>query len=158
MALKVRTSVDGSGFAQGLEKMTQDASHFGKDLSSKIGGNFNQAIMGAVPGLTSAIAGVFAADSIKSAAVATTTWKCQTPSLCVSKTQIQSLYRFVTTFDANECHRFCTNAKSFACSRRAFVSSDPLPQLPGTPKDNVKRPTRSIPCCLTIDSTAIKRR
>jgi hypothetical protein len=65
MALKVKTSVDGSGFAAGLEKMMEDARHFGQNVSGKIAGNFSQAIMGVVPGLSSAIAGIFAADTLK---------------------------------------------------------------------------------------------
>jgi hypothetical protein len=67
MALTVKTGVDGSGFAAGLERMSQDASNFGKNLSARISGNFSQAIMGVVPGLTSAIAAVFSADKIKEA-------------------------------------------------------------------------------------------
>jgi len=65
MALKVRTSVDGSGFAAGLSKMEEDAANFGRNLSGKIGGNLSQGIMSIVPGLTGAISGIFAADSIK---------------------------------------------------------------------------------------------
>src|SRR5271168_1652198 len=67
MALKVKTSVDGSGFARGLEKMQNDAANFGKTLSSKVAGNFSQAVMGIVPGLTGMIAGVFSADAVKEA-------------------------------------------------------------------------------------------
>src|SRR5580698_4936824 len=69
MAIKVKTAVDGSGFARGLERMSADAENFGKSLSGKIAGNFSQAIMGVVPGLTSAIGGIFAADKIKEAIV-----------------------------------------------------------------------------------------
>ena len=63
--LKVKTGIDGAGWTRGLEKMTEDASHLGKTLTSKIAGNFNAGVMEIVPGLTSAIAGVFSADAIK---------------------------------------------------------------------------------------------
>ncbi len=65
MGLHVKTSVDGHGFAAGLKKMEEDAEHFGKNLSEKISGHFGEAVMGVIPGLTSSIAGVFAAEKIK---------------------------------------------------------------------------------------------
>jgi protein-tyrosine-phosphatase len=63
--LKVKTGIDGAGWARGLEKMTQDASNFGKNLSHHIAADFNSSVMGVVPGLTAAIAGVFSIDGIK---------------------------------------------------------------------------------------------
>jgi hypothetical protein len=67
MSLKVKIDGDGSGFSATLDKLTKDAANFGNNLSSKVSGNFSQAIMGIVPGLTGAIAGVFSAGAIKSA-------------------------------------------------------------------------------------------
>jgi hypothetical protein len=67
MGLKVRVDGDGSGFSATLDKLAKDAANFGNTLSSKVSGNFSQAIMGIVPGLTSAIAGIFSAEAVKTA-------------------------------------------------------------------------------------------
>lgn len=65
MGLMVKILGDGSGFQATLDKLETQAGGFGKSLNAKMTGNFSEAIMGIVPGLTGAIAGIFSADAIK---------------------------------------------------------------------------------------------